>query len=412
MQCNDGGVADLDLIAPRTAEGLPHGTDWIYEPKYDGYRVRLTISSRGVELRSRRGTDLTGLFPDVTGSAAVQVPNGTVLDGELVAFVAGRLSFDTLQQRMAAGVRRATDLARVQPASLVVFDVLQTAGQDITGSTWRDRRAALEDVAQGWRPPLQLTLYTADRAEAIDWMHALAPMGIEGAVAKRATSRYRRGADWLKVRYRDAGRRDRRCRRACQCTRGAAHRPTGQYRTTGNPRPHLAALSRSVEIGWRPSSTADQRSSLAGSDRIRPVRQPGACQPGRARRDRRSECRYRRDGRTSAARVAVRQAAAGLVPVDVPSHHEFTLSHAAEDLCPGILIGAASLFPAFFGRRHIVGSSCTNASPDRRHLVIDHVDDLLPCPHRRTIPGAICCGRARWAVTALRRHPVRETTVG
>jgi ATP-dependent DNA ligase len=194
-------VADLDLIAPRTADSLPHGTDWIYEPKYDGYRVRLAISSHGVELRSRRGTDLTGLFPEVVRAAAVQVPNGTMLDGELVAFVAGRLSFDTLQQRMAAGVRRAADLARVQPASLVVFDVLQTAGQGLTGLPWRDRRTALEDLAEGWRPPLQLTPYTA--AEAIEWMEALAPMGIEGAVAKRASSRYRRGAEWLKVRYRE-----------------------------------------------------------------------------------------------------------------------------------------------------------------------------------------------------------------
>jgi ATP-dependent DNA ligase len=203
MCWNDVCVADLDLIAPRTADSLPHGTDWIYEPKYDGYRVRLTVSSRGVNLRSRRGTDLTGLFPEVTRSAAVQVPNGTVLDGELVAFVAGRLSFDTLQQRMAAGVRRAADLARVQPASLVVFDVLQTGGEDVTGWVWRDRRAGLEGLAEGWRPPLQLTPYTADRAEAIQWMQALAPVGVEGVVAKRATSRYRRGAEWLKVRYRE-----------------------------------------------------------------------------------------------------------------------------------------------------------------------------------------------------------------
>lgn len=196
-------MADLNLIAPRTASSLPHGTDWIYEPKYDGYRVRLTVSGRGVELESRRGTNLTGVFPDITRPAAVRVPTGTVLDAELAVFVNSRLSFDALQERMAAGVRRAADMARVQPASLVVFDVLAHAGEVLTGLPWRDRRAVVEQLAQGWRPPLQLTPYTVDRDEAIEWMQALAPMGIEGVVAKRATSRYRRGAEWLKVRYRE-----------------------------------------------------------------------------------------------------------------------------------------------------------------------------------------------------------------
>jgi len=121
-----------------------------------------------VQLHSRRGTNLTELFPDVTRSATAQLPAGTTLDSELVAFVDGRLSFDALQQRMAAGVRRARDLARVQPASLVIFDVLQTHGQDTTQSSWRERRRVVEDMAQGWRPPLQLTPFTEDRDEALE----------------------------------------------------------------------------------------------------------------------------------------------------------------------------------------------------------------------------------------------------
>lgn len=161
----------------------------------------LTGASR---LRSRRGTNLTELFPDVMRSATVQLPAGTTLDGELVAFVDGRLSFDALQQRVAAGVRRAPDLARVQPASLVIFDVLQADGQDTTQSPWRQRRRVVEDMAQGWRPPLQLTPFTEDREEALEWMQVLAPMGLEGVVAKRATSRYTGSAEWLKVRFRES----------------------------------------------------------------------------------------------------------------------------------------------------------------------------------------------------------------
>jgi ATP-dependent DNA ligase len=131
------------------------------------------------------------------------VTDGTVLDGELVIFVEGRLRFDALQQRMTADVRRAADLARVQPASVIIFDVLRHDGEDLTSRPWRERRSRLEQLADGWRPPLQITPYTADRQEAVGWMDALAPMGIEGIVSKRSTSTYRPGADWIKVRYRE-----------------------------------------------------------------------------------------------------------------------------------------------------------------------------------------------------------------
>lgn len=196
-------VPAVDLVAPRVAAVLPRGPDWIFEPKWDGYRVRLTFSGRGVEFQSRRGTNLNELFPDIVRSATVQLPTGTTLDGELVAFVDGRLSFDALQQRMAAGAQRAADLARVEPASLVVFDVLQIDSQDTTQRSWRDRRTVLEALAQQWRPPLQLTPFTDDRDEALEWMQALAPMGIEGVVGKRATGRYTRNAEWLKIRFRE-----------------------------------------------------------------------------------------------------------------------------------------------------------------------------------------------------------------
>lgn len=201
-ECDDRCVDPPELIAPRAVEELPRSPGWSFEPKWDGYRSRLTVGGR-VELRSRRDTQLADLFPDIARAATDQVPSGTMLDGELVAFVEGRLSFDVLQQRMAGGPRRAEHLARVRPASLVIFDVLCHKGQDVTGLSWLERRVIIDELGRDWQPPLQLTPYTADRDEAIDWMQALAPMGIEGIVAKRTKSRYRRGADWIKVRYRE-----------------------------------------------------------------------------------------------------------------------------------------------------------------------------------------------------------------
>lgn len=186
-------VAEPELIAPRPSDVLPRGDDWIFEPKWDGYRAVISATGREVELRSRRGTDLSELFPDITRSAMVQLETGSIFDAELVVFVDGTLSFDALQHRMAAGLRRADNFARVQPASLMIFDVLRHAGDDVTGLPWKERRTIIEELSADWRPPIQLTPFTTSRDEATEWMTALAPMGIEGIVAKRSTGRYRRG---------------------------------------------------------------------------------------------------------------------------------------------------------------------------------------------------------------------------
>src|SRR4051812_23171390 len=85
--------------------------------KRDGYRSILQSANGEVRLWSRNKTSLSKAFPDVTEAAAAQVPSGVVLDGELVAWIKGRLSFDHLQQRMASGPAAVSRLARQHPAS-------------------------------------------------------------------------------------------------------------------------------------------------------------------------------------------------------------------------------------------------------------------------------------------------------
>jgi ATP-dependent DNA ligase len=157
--------------------------------KFDGFRVGVVRTPSGARLWSRRGTDLTSAFPDLAAAAEFQLRSGTVLDGEAVVWVDGRLSFDHLQLRLAR--RAARGGPKGPPASYVAFDVLALDGQDQRGLTYTARRARLEHVSAGWRPPLEICPSTADRNEAMGWSADYRRAGIEGLVIKSATGRYR-----------------------------------------------------------------------------------------------------------------------------------------------------------------------------------------------------------------------------
>ena len=111
-----------------------------------------------MQITSRRGTDLTEVFPDLVTAVVDQVPDNTLLDAELVVMRDGRLSFDALQHRMAGRARQAARLASASPASLVIFDIMLDRGEDVRALSWTERRHRLESLAAaGWRPPLQIT---------------------------------------------------------------------------------------------------------------------------------------------------------------------------------------------------------------------------------------------------------------
>lgn len=172
-----------------------------YDLKWDGYRA---VAAGGLAARfwSRHGTDLTATFPEITAALADQVPAGTVLDGELVAWSGGRLAFEVLQQRMGRGPRTAAAAGRTHPASLVLFDVLETGGHDVRALPFDDRRALLVELAATWRPPLNLSPVTDDVEQASAWFEEYAAAGIEGLVVKGGAQPYRAERIWLKVKRR------------------------------------------------------------------------------------------------------------------------------------------------------------------------------------------------------------------
>lgn len=179
------------MLAGRRAE--PFDDDrWWFEVKWDGYRAIVGSADGQVRARSRRGLDLRSVFPEL---GSLEIPDGVVVDGEVVAFdTAGRPSFSLLQRR--AGFAGGADRERVG-VNLVVFDVL-FHGVDVTMLSYEERRGILAGL--GLPAPIVVPEPTPTHGTSL--FHAVRAEGIEGIMAKRMGSRYqqgRRSDDWLKI---------------------------------------------------------------------------------------------------------------------------------------------------------------------------------------------------------------------
>ncbi|MFD8787151.1 DNA ligase [Kitasatospora sp. NPDC059599] len=185
------------VTAVPPADGLGGGGVQ-YELKLDGFRcVAFARGDRPPVLQSRTGRDLAPEFPPIA-AAVGRLPEGLVLDAELVAWRDGRFAFGELLR-----TRQARAAAPDVVLGLIAFDLLALPGRDVRRLPLTDRRrlllAALADVP----PPIRPVLATTDRTEALEWMERLADTGVEGLVCKASASPYRpRGAGRAWVKYR------------------------------------------------------------------------------------------------------------------------------------------------------------------------------------------------------------------
>ncbi|MGW7312622.1 ATP-dependent DNA ligase [Streptomyces sp. NPDC054854] len=183
---------------------LPRGAGLAYEPKFDGHRMVIVRTAADVLLQARSGRNVTAAFPDLAAAARL-LPAGTVLDGEVVVWHAGRTDFALVQRRAAAATAaRAGVLAQSLPASYAAFDVLELAGLDVRGRPYERRRALLVDLLLPLGPPLQPVPMTTDPELAETWYETLPASGIEGLVVKRLDQPYPAGRRaWRKLRHTD-----------------------------------------------------------------------------------------------------------------------------------------------------------------------------------------------------------------
>ena len=173
---------------------------WVYELKFDGYRLLARKQAEAVTLYSRAGLDLSSTFPEVADVIRALPYETFIVDGEVVVHDAqGLPSFSRLQSR--GRLRRRIDAERAavrHPATFHVFDLLAFEGFDTRPLSLIERKALLERLLPTVGP-LRLSEHIVAEGEAM-FEHVQA-MGLEGIVAKRAESRYvsRRCADWIKV---------------------------------------------------------------------------------------------------------------------------------------------------------------------------------------------------------------------
>jgi ATP-dependent DNA ligase len=122
-----------------------------------------------------------------------RLPEGCVVDGEIVITTPRGLDFDLLQLRLHPANSRVAKLAVETPASFVAFDLLAAGGRDVMAAPQRERRAMLERLLEGTAPPLYLTPMTRDRATAERWLDEFEGAGLDGVVAKPLDSPYQPG---------------------------------------------------------------------------------------------------------------------------------------------------------------------------------------------------------------------------
>lgn len=170
---------------------LPEGPDWIYEVKLDGYRAQAICDGKTLQLLSRNGLNLAARFPTVALSLSHALPNGSVVDGELVALGPdGKPSFSLIQNSATSGA----------VFVFFAFDLLRLDGEDLTLHPLSERR----DLLRSWL----LTSDTVQLSEGFQvsaetMLASVRTHGLEGVVAKRLSSCYEQGkrtGAWVKMR--------------------------------------------------------------------------------------------------------------------------------------------------------------------------------------------------------------------
>jgi DNA ligase D-like protein (predicted ligase) len=170
---------------------LPAGLEWLWEIKLDGYRALAVKSRTGLTLFSRRKKSFNSQFPHIV-EALADLPEGTVVDGEVVAVdESGRPNFNLLQNFRAEASR----------IHYYVFDQLCWKDRDLTRVPLVERRALLKSVVVIRDVRIRIVDYV--EAAPKDLLAAVREQGLEGIIGKRKDSVYqpgKRSGAWIKYR--------------------------------------------------------------------------------------------------------------------------------------------------------------------------------------------------------------------
>ena len=181
-------------VAPMLAkpvDAIPDG-DYVFEPKWDGFRSIVFRDGDEVEIGSRNERPMTRYFPELVAAVLAELPPRCVIDGEIVVPDASgrRLDFEALQLRIHPAASRVSLLAEQTPAHFIAFDLLALGSENYMERPFAERRALLAKVLAGVRSPIHPTLATTDRSVASGWFGQFEGAGLDGLIAKPAAGAY------------------------------------------------------------------------------------------------------------------------------------------------------------------------------------------------------------------------------
>jgi ATP-dependent DNA ligase len=178
-----------------SVDEIPVGSEWQYEPKWDGFRCLTFRDGRMVTLQSKSGKSLTRYFPDMVDAVRSIKADSFVLDGEIVVPVGNLFSFDALLQRIHPAASRVKKLARETPALMIVFDLLADQGGVLVDQSLPGRRQRLEAFARKYlakNERIRLSPTTTRLVEAKKWLTRVGAT-LDGIIAKRCDIPYSSG---------------------------------------------------------------------------------------------------------------------------------------------------------------------------------------------------------------------------
>jgi len=169
----------------RLVRDLPRG-DYLYEPKWDGFRALARRDGDDVAMWSRHGNPLGRYFPELVEGLLALPESRFTVDGEIVLVGADGFDFPALMARLHPAASRVERLRRETPASFVTFDI-------VTEEPFIARRERLQRLLAAATPPVLLTPITHDRETAAAWLASFRGGGVDGVIAKRRDLRYQPG---------------------------------------------------------------------------------------------------------------------------------------------------------------------------------------------------------------------------
>ncbi|MGY5810217.1 DNA ligase D [Rhizobium sp. LEGMi198b] len=206
-----------DFIAPQLCETLqrpPAGSDWIHEIKFDGYRIQMRVLDGEVTLKTRKGLDWTGKYPEIAETAST-LPD-CIVDGEICALDDhGAPDFAALQAA----------LSERKTASLVyfAFDLLYDGGENLRSRPLVERKERLQQllIEAGEDPRIRFVEHYETGGDAV--LRSACKLSLEGIISKKANAPYQSGRTetWAKAK----------CRAGHEVVIGAYAKTNGKFRS-------------------------------------------------------------------------------------------------------------------------------------------------------------------------------------